>query len=508
MVLFVVLALLSIDNQLKVQQDSGVYIALGQSLSSGRGYADIFVAGHPPNISYPPAFPALLALFMYLFGYHVLLLKLLMIAMATAALYVTYQLLHRREADDSMPLLVVLATATSPGLLFFSQSVMSEIPYLLFSLLALLSLQTYASSRGGAARSVLTSALIALSVLTRFVGLSLLVAAAVYLYADLGRKRPDCRKAAIVILVLALIPGAAWVSRNRSVAEPAGTYSSEFHLDPALSSRTFGGSVRELGRTVTGNVVRYSGHVGRVILFEAPALPKVLPLLLAVVASIGFVLCAIRRRTAIEYYVCVYMVVLLLYPAAHLQRYLVPVIPFVWYYFLVAVRWLLAGVFRTRTGSWVVAERATTALAVLVALGALVNGAAALRHNVLSPGSEPYYRAQGDEEAYARVLPWVRAHTKPDSVFLWAKSSLRFLDSGRESARLAPVPDAGAELRSILESRADYVVIDAFSKGFRRAAVVRRVVERHPEYFRLVHETDVSKVYQVVRTPPRSSGPS
>ena len=59
MVLFVVLALLSIDNQLKVQQDSGVYIALGQSLSSGRGYADIFVAGHPPNISCPPAFPAL-----------------------------------------------------------------------------------------------------------------------------------------------------------------------------------------------------------------------------------------------------------------------------------------------------------------------------------------------------------------------------------------------------------------------------------------------------------------
>jgi 4-amino-4-deoxy-L-arabinose transferase-like glycosyltransferase len=414
---------------------------------------------------------------------------------------VTYRL-HRREADDSIPLLVVLAVATSPGLLFFSQSVMSEIPYLLFSLLALLSLRTYASSRGGAARSVLTAALIALTILTRFIGLSLLLAAAVYLYGDLGRTRPDCRKAAIVVLVLALIPAAAWVSRNRSVGEPAGAaYWSEFHIDPVLSSRTFGDGVRELGRTASRNAVRYSAHVGRVILFGAPAPSKVLPLLLAMVASIGFLLCAIRRRTAIEYYVCIYMGVLLLYPATHLQRYLVPMMPFIWYYFLVAVRWLLAGVCRTRAGSWVAAERAATALAVLVALLALGNGTAALWHNVLSPRSEQYYRAQGNEEAYARVLPWVRAHTRPDSVFLWAKSSLRFLDSGRESAPLAPAPDAGAELRSILESRADYVVVDAFSELSRR--VVRPVVERHPEYFHLVHETDVSKVYQVVRTPPR-----
>ena len=64
--------------------------------------------------------------------------------------------------------------------------------------------------------------------------------------------------------------------------------------------------------------------------------PTFLPALLASLTLLGFLRCIVRRRTVIEYYVFVYVGVLLLYPATHLQRYVVPVIPFLWFYFFVS----------------------------------------------------------------------------------------------------------------------------------------------------------------------------
>ena len=134
----------------------------------------------------------------------------------------------------------------------------------------------------------------------------------------------------------------------------------------------------------------------------------------------------------------------------------------------------------------------------LVSALLVANATAAVLDNVVRPSRERYYRPGGDE-AYVNVLPWVTAHTPPDAVFLWAKASLRYPWSGRKSATIRPTGDPDAMLRSILESKIDYAVIDSFSKGARR--YLQPVVEKHPEHFRLVHQNDVSAVYQVIRTP-------
>ena len=259
-----------LNNQLKAQYDSGVYVVLATSLSMGQGYRDIFVLGDPPHTKYPPVFPLLLAPFIHAFGYNVVLLKLMVIAMAVSALYVLYRL-YADEGDQGMPLVLALAAATSPGVVFFSQSVMTEVPYLLLSLLALLALHRYSPPASGAALAIIAG-LVSLAYLTRLVGLSLLVAAVAYLLCEGGAPtRSARRRDAIVIGLLAAVPAAAWFLRSWWVGESAApVYLSEFNIERAWSSPTSPGGMLDIARRASGNIVRYAGHVGRVIFFYAP----------------------------------------------------------------------------------------------------------------------------------------------------------------------------------------------------------------------------------------------
>jgi 4-amino-4-deoxy-L-arabinose transferase-like glycosyltransferase len=134
---FAIFSILALDSDLKVEHDSGVYIALGKSLVTGQGYSSTYLAGHPPHTRYPPVFPSFLAPLIGLIGFHVLAMKLLMVALAMLTLYLVYIFLTDL-AEEPMAFLVVTFTATSHGILSYSQSIMAEIPYLCLSLLALL----------------------------------------------------------------------------------------------------------------------------------------------------------------------------------------------------------------------------------------------------------------------------------------------------------------------------------------------------------------------------------
>ena len=182
--LFGLLSLVATDGDLKVQHDSGVYITLAKSLATGQGYRSIYLAGDPPHTRYPPVFPLLLAPLVGVAGYHFLAMKLLVTAIALLTLYLLY-VFFSELANDVMGFLVVIFTATSHGLLFYAQSIMTEIPYLCFSLLALLWVHCQTQRQAWARTTMaVAAALISLTYLTRLIGLSLLVATLVYLACD------------------------------------------------------------------------------------------------------------------------------------------------------------------------------------------------------------------------------------------------------------------------------------------------------------------------------------
>jgi 4-amino-4-deoxy-L-arabinose transferase-like glycosyltransferase len=499
LLLFAVLSLLALDGDLKVQHDSGIYITLAKSLATGQGYHTIFLAGHPPHTRYPPIFPLLLAPLIGLTGYHVFAMKLFVMAITLLTLYLLYTFLSDLSGG-LMASLVVIFTATSHGILFYSQSIMTEIPYLCFSLLALLWIHRCSTQAEWSARAMaLAVVLIPLVYLTRLIGVSLLLATLVYLVCDSpGRLALKIRRA-MTVGGLAAIPAGIWVLRNWWIGESGGTpYTSDFHLKAVYASHSVIDGIVTFLAEISTNPSEYALHATKVVLFFQPWVSRtVLPLLLTLVIVGGFLWCAVRKRTILEYYIFFYIGLLLLLSVDNPQRYLVPLIPFIWYYFLTAtghlLGWLGGQVLWFKPGYQ---RGVVMAVKFLVLILLIVNITGSVLANTVYRGREGYYHVLG-EDGYVSIIPWVKAHTSSDSVFVWAKPSLRFLWTDRQAVEYPRAKRSEATLHSIRQQQVDYVVVDAFSDMAQR--YLRPMVETYPDYFRLVYEDAVSQVYQVVK---------
>jgi hypothetical protein len=198
-----------------------------------------------------------------------------------------------------------------------------------------------------------------------------------------------------------------------------------------------------------------------------------------------------------------YLCLLLPFPGSRQQRYLIPLLPFIWYYFFIAtaqlLRWLrqksLAVDHAYRRGVMVAAT-------LLVVFLLIANGTAAVIEDIVYRGREGYYH-RVSQAGFMDMLQWVKAHTPPDSLFMGPKSSLGFLLAGRKAVQMAH-GNPEAVLRYIHAQAVDYVVLDSLSKVTQRR--LRPVVEEYPDRFSLAYARGRIQVYRVT-TPHRNAGP-
>jgi len=108
--------------------DNLQYFFLSRSIQQG-GYRSLWLPGTPFYAHYPPLFPLLLAICP-----NYLCCKFLIFGMFLFTVFFAYQLFR----ELNLPKYAILLFALSPLLLQYSHWVLSEMPYLLFSILALL----------------------------------------------------------------------------------------------------------------------------------------------------------------------------------------------------------------------------------------------------------------------------------------------------------------------------------------------------------------------------------
>ena len=131
------MGILLFDANLSLTGDNAQFINLGRSLAEGYGLSET-IEGEPiPHTKYPFGFPILLAIVHILFPGNLIALKSLVVLLYAISIPLTY-LLIRRFAPPPMALGVSALCLVSPPLLDYSHQVMSEIPFLLFSIIALL----------------------------------------------------------------------------------------------------------------------------------------------------------------------------------------------------------------------------------------------------------------------------------------------------------------------------------------------------------------------------------
>ena len=140
------MGLLLFDANLSLTGDNAQFINLGRSLAGGHGLVETIEGEPNPHTKYPFGFPLFLAVVHILFPGDLVALKGLVILFYAASIPLVY-LVVRRSASAAMAFGVSALCLVSPPLLDYSHQVMSEIPYLAFSLLALLLLQRAQESK-------------------------------------------------------------------------------------------------------------------------------------------------------------------------------------------------------------------------------------------------------------------------------------------------------------------------------------------------------------------------
>ena len=489
--LFVVVYALALDSNIKTQHDSGIYIGLGQAMGSGQGYRDIFVSGHPINTKYPPIFPLLLAPFIAYFKYNFLALKIVIFIFSIVSLFLTY-FLFKNIGDKWTGAVIFAFTATSSGIVFYAESILTEIPYLCFSLLALLYIHKI-YGEGGQPRwysLALILVLIPVTYLTRPVGFALIAAISIYLLLDVSGTPWHRARRAIAIGVVVSVPALIWIlwTNHQENINP--------HLKPYLSLVSPSSTevlIPKFERIGT-NLTRYGSHLGRIPWPGATIWPNDPPFIchvITILVAVGFLRCALGRRTIVEYYVVFYILIIAILWGSRPQRYLVPLIPMIWYYLWMSLCIWPSKNFRfnwMHPSSWQLAPMLSITLLAAALFGSTFTMVVG---NIVHRGEGGYYNVVG-ESLYTEIAPWVNSQTSPNSVFMWSKPALRYLATGRESVRMPW--KSGKAWEYLIKGNVEYVVVDSFSN--RSQQTILPILRKYPNYFVLAYENNASKVYR------------
>ncbi len=167
--------------------DDGVYAIVGKALATGKGFTLLHVVGQPAQIKYPFVYPAILSL-VWLFNPHfpenLPALNYITIAFTLGACGLIYLYLKRaKQFPGWLALLVVILTTAHFFFMYFFSTVMSEGPYLFFSMLTLW--MAYKATQDGSALTpkALGSLIVLSSItfLTRIPGVTMMGAIGVWL---------------------------------------------------------------------------------------------------------------------------------------------------------------------------------------------------------------------------------------------------------------------------------------------------------------------------------------
>jgi 4-amino-4-deoxy-L-arabinose transferase-like glycosyltransferase len=475
----------TLDSAIINFEDSAVYVVLAEALSGGQGYTLLSHVGDPAHVQYPPIFPLLLAPLVYFFGRQSWPMQAMLLIFTLASLLAIYLFLRHREGEKKA-LLITAVVGISPAFFSYSHQLMSEIPYLCISFLALHFLRRYnQESRWISGSGAAAVIFIILAYLSRSIGFTLLLTAAftLLLLKPAGRFQHKLVAVGIVLAICAL-PAFGWSIRNTAVAQSAGTRS---YADTFIAKNEFAAdegtveSPTDLLPRFRRNLSAYGyGTVALLFPFLRPTREPLVTAAVLGLVIVGFASHLWYRKDGAEVYVAAYGLILLLFPSPVVPRYLLPLFPFLLLYVIGGLETLIYPLGK-RLGGVAFVALATTLLV------ANSTGAATVSAE-----------QQGGLADYRSMAAWLNDHTPPESVVLSRKPTLLYLWGDRKGAKFPYTANTQSVLQVICDKQVNYVVRDSFSPVTTR--FLAPVLEQHREVFTLVHSQNDTYLFLVDRT--------
>ena len=484
--------------------DSATYITLAQSLASGDGYTYL----GDPHVKYPPGLPLLLMPILLFFGKNYLLMRALIAACAVGSAAAAVLLLRRFG-----PLLLALAaaamTAACYAAFFESSRILSDLPYMLASLTALIFMERYRSEPTRRAFWI-AACLIPVCYSIRILGFVLAPAFAFSLLVDSESETPRRTRfiRAVAVLGVMALAAAAWMGRNAAVKAEEGaelwesaTYERELIVSSATDPTSQLVGWEQFSARLKRNALHYarltaSLLTGKKIRSGASAY------LLAALAAAGWILALVRRRGVMEYYSLLYAAVYLLWPAHQGERFLVPLLPMIFYYALSPFAALLEWVgsrFTTIAGP-IFKTVAVSIFAAASAVGYIAANAPHIADYIRHERAEPYYRGgMGD---YIGAFRWAKENTPQESVLITNRAPYGIIMAERATYSV-PWTRGNHEMKwaSIERVGATHAIA---SPGHTHIA---QLMSESPGRFREIERFGEYGIYEILDETPKGNAP-
>lgn len=340
------LSLLRFDSlQIGTSYDDAKYIILTESLASGQGYQLINFPRPQIERNFPPGWPLVLAPFTLAFPKNYDALKTVSLILWLTSIFLVYKLFSKRLDSPYLEILTVLV-ALNPLLVGTSVTVMSESAYLFFSLLALLVYdKTYGKHIGWV---VLVTFLAFYSQQIRTIGVSLTLSLLIILL--LSRRFKEAGM--VVVLFIVGFGLQSWLNLRNG-----GTVISSGYEAQVLS----GSVIEKLGQ-VWANASGYFDEVlasalipifGTRLDVSFGGLFFLFNLIVILILAAGM-LASKPKLEWMHIYFIIYVVGILAFWNPQVgsvkARFLIPILPMLYFYFLIGLKWILKGNARLAVG--------------------------------------------------------------------------------------------------------------------------------------------------------------
>jgi hypothetical protein len=482
--------------------DFALFLMHAQNLVAGQPYEQTpyvlnGVSGNPSPHAYPPGFPVLLAPIVAVFGSDLLPMKAFVIGCFVLALGVVATL-FRKDLPPSFLLATIALLGFSPYFTtFLQESVLSDVPFLLFLSLCLLAHsagQRRPTRRQRLFAALGTGGLLYFAVLIRPLGLILLPSLLLY---DLARHRRPTLATLVTIGAFAGAYGLQTVLAAQSGEAPAagtGYYADLVETSILDRLSRLGGTVVESGMEYANMLGKFLWDLGFLAGGGAASLwdsvGTVLRRATVLLVVSGWALHSWRRLTLFDVFTPLYVLALLPWNF-YAARYLIPVLPFCVFYGAYA----LAPLRHHRWGR-----------AALVGIAVLITGVYGGRLAGLSDTAGP-------EGAYApeaqALYQYLRTSTPEDALIVFGKPRFVALETGRRSMMWYADGTLSEHLQFFVEKEVDYAVdgppsAETWYQG--RRPVVELLAAAYPSHFEPVHRSERYVVYRF-RPPEESPAP-
>jgi len=476
------------DPKLGVSGDNTEFIVLSRSIVQGEGIQ--YVNEPQPSISsrFPFGFPLMLAFFEWLFPSQWEPMKWMVVVLFAVSVPVVFQLV-KDELGLGAGLVAAVACLSNFHLLSYAHQIMSEVPYLLFSMIALLFFGRIAASDAVVPKWWWGVGFAAMmwAYYLRGVGLVLVGTVVLYLLAQ------RYWRSALWVGLGAFLVALPWVIRNHLAGKGSTYFKQLLMANPYYPERGAAGW-QDFIDGLELNSVLYSNFIIPWTLWPDP--DKILPqalgftqplaLLLLAVAVYAMVLCIIERRHLLLLaYTAFYLATVLLWPWPG-ERFLVPIIPLLIFFVIKVALDIRQRLARFNWGKL----KAIPPLGrynwgkIVWTVAAVGLGGTSLVHNLVSLNVLAHRGRQGhvpEWHNYFLAGWWIKQYVPKDAIIACRKPYWMHVVSTRKAIAY-PFKSPEEVMAFIQENGIEFVVID--NLGFRQTPLfLVPTVQKYSQHF-------------------------